>query len=90
MGTVAMTNFTGEIRINSGALIVDAVGWLGVAVTEKAPKLYVEDGASLVPTCPEIRGGKIFNELHLKGAGYNGIGAFCSRYRAEKQSVRTF
>ena len=82
MGTVSMTNFTGEIRINSGALIVDAVGWLGVAETERAPKLYVEDGASLVPTSPVVRGGKIYNELHLKGAGYNGIGAFCSRYRA--------
>lgn len=82
MGTVAMTNFTGEIRINSGALIVDAVGWLGVPEVERAPVLYVEDGASLVPTCPVVRGCKIYNELHLKGAGYNGIGAFCSRYRA--------
>ena len=82
MGSVTMTNFTGEIRIRSGALIVDAVGWLGVAAKSKAPKLYVEDGASLVPTCPVTRGGKIYNELHLAGNGYNGIGAFCNRYRA--------
>ena len=82
MGSVTMTNFTGEIRIRSGALIVDAVGWLGVANSSKAPKLYVEDGASLVPTSPVIRGGKIYNELHLAGNGYNGIGAFCSSYRA--------
>ena len=82
MGSVTMTNFTGEIRIRSGALIVNAVGWLGVAVRAQAPKLYVEDGASLVPTCPVTRGGKIYNELHLVGNGYNGIGAFCNRYRA--------
>ena len=82
MGSVTMTNFTGEIRIQSGALIVDAVGWLGVAVSSQAPKVYVADGASLVPTCPVTRGGKIYNELHLSGTGYNGIGAFCNRYRA--------
>ena len=82
MGSVTMTNFTGEIGIRSGALIVNAVGWLGVAAKSKAPKLYVEDGASLVPTCPVTRGGKIYNELHLSGNGYNGIGAFCNRYRA--------
>lgn len=82
MGSVAMTNFTGEIRIRRGALIVDAVGWLGVANKNDAPKLYVENGASLVPTCPVVRGCKIYNELHLSGEGYNGIGAFCNRYRA--------
>ena len=82
MGSVTMTNFTGEIRIQSGALIVDAVGWLGVADSSQAPKVYVADGASLVPTCPVVRGGKIYNELHLAGNGYNGIGAFCNRYRA--------
>ena len=82
MGSVTMTNFTGEIYIRRGALIVDAVGWLGVATTAQAPKLYVENGASLVPTCPVTRGGKIYNELHLSGTGYNGIGAFCNRYRA--------
>ena len=82
MGSVTMTNFTGEIYIRRGALIVDAVGWLGVATRASAPKLYVEDGASLVPTCPVKRGGMIYNELHLSGTGYNGIGAFSSQYRA--------
>ena len=82
MGSVTMTNFTGEIRIKSGALIVDAVGWLGVADVEQAPKLYVESGATLMPTCPVTRGGKIYNELHLAGDGYNGLGALCCSYRA--------
>jgi len=53
-----------------------------VADSSQAPKVYVADGASLVPTCPVTRGGKIYNELHLAGNGYNGIGAFCNRYRA--------
>ena len=82
MGSVTMTNFTGEIRLKSGVLIVDAVGWLGVATTAEAPKLYVESGATLMPTCPVTRGGKIYNELHLSGAGYNGLGALCCSYRA--------
>ena len=51
MGSVTMTNFTGEIRLKSGVLIVDAVGWLGVADAVQAPKLYVENGATLMPTC---------------------------------------
>lgn len=82
MGSVTMTNFTGEIRINRGALIVDAVGWLGVADSANAPKLYVESGASLVTTCPVVRGGKLYNEMHLAGSGYDGKGALCCSYRA--------
>jgi hypothetical protein len=68
MGSVTMTNFTGEIRIQSGALIVDAVGWLGVAVSSQAPKVYVADGASLVPTCPVVRGGKIYRDVYGGGS----------------------
>ena len=82
MGSVTMTNFTGEIRLKSGVLIVDAVGWLGVADAAQAPKLYVESGATLMPTCPVTRGGKIYNEMYLAGDGYNGLGALCCSYRA--------
>ena len=81
MGSVTMTNFTGEIRLKSGVLIVDAVGWLGVADSANAPKLYVESGASLMPTCPVRGGGKLYNEMHLAGEGHNGIGALCCNYR---------
>jgi autotransporter-associated beta strand protein len=82
MGSATMINFTGEIYIRSGVLIVDAAGWLGVTNRTDAPKLYVESGATLMPTCPVVRGGKIYNELHLAGDGYNGLGALCCNYRA--------
>ena len=82
MGSETMVNFTGEIYIRRGVLIVDAAGWLGVTNRTDAPKLYVESGASLMPTSPVVRGGKIFNEMHLAGSGYNGIGAICCCYRA--------
>ena len=81
MGSVTMTNFTGEIRIKSGVLIVDAVGWLGVADSAMAPKLYVESGATLMTTCPVKGGGKLYNEMHLAGEGRNGLGALCCNYR---------
>ena len=82
VGTTQMTNFTGVIRIKSGALVVDVVGCLGPASSSTAPKLYIEEGASLVPTCAVVRGCKIYHELHLAGTGFEGKGAFCSSYRA--------
>ena len=82
VGTTQMTNFTGVIRIKSGALVVDVVGCLGPASSSTAPALYIENGASLVPTCAVVRGCKIYNELHLAGTGFEGKGAFCSSYRA--------
>ena len=61
MGSATMINFTGEIYIRRGVLIVDAAGWLGVTNRTDAPKLYVESGATLMPTCHVVRGGKIYN-----------------------------
>ena len=77
-GTPAMTNFTGVIRIETGAYISTGAGCLGPMVGNKAPKLWVLDGASLVNAAQKARpDGCVYNELHLAGAGHENIGAYC-------------
>ena len=74
-----MGEFTGEVHIEEGALIIDDVGQLGPTVEKSAtdPLVVVSNGASLVVAYGgDTRNGVRFcGGLRIAGDGYQGLGA---------------
>lgn len=78
MSSTAMTNFTGTILIEEGALMTESPGMTGPADSTAGP-MVISNGASLVlapstGTCANYALG-VYNAIHLSGTGLNGIGA---------------
>ncbi len=82
-----MGTFTGEVRIEEGAFIIDDAGQLGPCVdkSDADPLVVVSNGASLIVAASEsLERNKIrfCGGLQLAGDGYNGIGAVRSESRS--------
>ena len=78
MSSTAMTNFTGTILIEEGALMTESPGMTGPADATAGP-MVISNGASLVlapsaGTC-ENYALNVWNEITLSGTGINGMGA---------------
>lgn len=82
-----MRSFTGEVRIEEGAFIIDAPGQLGPSVdkSDTDPLVVVSNGASLViATAPGVEQNalRLCGGIRIAGSGYNGIGALRSECEA--------
>ena len=84
-----MGTFTGEVRIEEGALIIDDVGQLGPTVeggsTSTDPRVVVSNGASLVVAADASvakNAIRFCGGIRIAGTGYNGIGALRSESQA--------
>lgn len=90
LSSLAMGAFTGEIRIEEGAFIVNTNNQMGVTTSaDGAPVVKVSSGASLVIDTSEatvpMKQMKVYNTLYLGGEGVDGIGALCMRNRNSLQ-----
>ena len=82
-----MGSFTGEVRIEEGALVINAPGQLGPSVKGSGtdPLVAVSNGASLViATAPDVEQNALClcGGIRIAGSGYNGIGALRSECEA--------
>gem|GEM_PF-5164406 len=78
MSSTAMTNFTGTVLIEEGALMTESPGMTGPADSTAGP-MVISNGASLVlapstGTC-ENYALNVWNAITLCGTGLNGMGA---------------
>ena len=83
LSSLGMSSFTGEIRIEEGAFVINTNNQMGVTTAAaNAPLIVVSNGASFVmatrpATCPN-KALHIYNKFRIAGDGVNGIGAICS------------
>ena len=83
LSSLGMSSFTGEIRIEEGAFVINTNNQMGVTTAAaNAPLIVVSNGASFVMsaranTCP-YKMLKIYNEFRIAGDGVDGIGAICN------------
>ena len=88
MSSVKMAQFTGEIRIEEGAFMVNTNLMTGALNPSTAPKVVVSNGASFVlaatpDTCPAAKGPynsndpglHLCNHFYLTGSGVDNLGA---------------
>ena len=82
LSSLAMSSFTGEIRIEEGAFVINTTNQMGVTtVAANAPFVVVSNGASFVSatrndTCA-AKALKIRNSFQIAGDGCDGYGAIC-------------
>ena len=82
LSSLGMSSFTGEIRIEEGAFVINTNNQMGVTTAAaNAPLIVVSNGASFVmsaraDTCP-YKMLKIYNKFRIAGDGVDGIGAIC-------------
>ena len=82
LSSLKMKNFTGEIRIEEGAFVINTNNQMGVTTAAaNAPYIVVSNGASFVSatrsnTCA-ARALKIYNSFQIAGDGCDGCGAIC-------------
>ncbi len=82
LSSLGMSSFTGEIRIEEGAFVINTNNQMGVTTAAaNAPLIVVSNGASFVmstrpATCP-AKALKIYNKFLIAGDGVDGIGAIC-------------
>ena len=75
--SVNMATFTGEIRVEEGAFMVDASGMTGPANASTAPTVVVSNGASFAISGTD-KTIAFYNDFHLNGSGVNGYGAIAN------------
>ena len=82
LSSLGMSSFTGEIRIEEGAFVINTNNQMGVTTAAaNAPLIVVSNGASFVmstraDTCA-AKALKIYNKFLIAGDGVDGIGAIC-------------
>ena len=82
LSSLKMKDFTGEIRIEEGAFVINTNNQMGVTTAEaNAPYIVVSNGASFVSatrsnTCA-AKALKIYNSFQIAGSGCDGYGAIC-------------
>ena len=82
LSSLGMSSFTGEIRIEEGAFVINTNNQMGVTTAAaNAPLIVVSNGASFVmstraDTCA-TKALKIYNKFLIAGDGVDGIGAIC-------------
>ena len=79
MSSIAMAQFTGEIRVEAGAFMVNTNLMTGPMALTTAPTVVVSNGASFAlaatkTTC-EANKLKLYNNFRLAGEGVDGFGA---------------
>ncbi len=83
LSSLRMQSFTGEIRIEEGALVINTNNQIGVTTSAaQAPLVVVSNGASFVmsarsDTCAAKKL-KLHNRFVIAGDGIGGIGAICN------------
>ncbi len=83
LSSLKMKNFTGEIRIEEGAFVINTNNQMGVTTSASlAPLIVVSNGASFVMATREntcaAKGLKIYNRFQIAGDGCDGYGAICN------------
>ena len=82
LSSLGMSSFTGEIRIEEGAFVINTNNQMGVTTSAaNAPLIVVSNNASFVMavrsnTCPN-KGLKIYNRFRIAGNGCDNYGAIC-------------
>ena len=87
-----MGSFSGEVRIEEGAFIIDNAGQLGPSVekSESDPLVVVSNGASLVVAAIDSLERNVIRlcgGIRIAGRGYNGIGAVRSESKSRIKSL---
>ena len=83
LSSLAMSSFTGEIRIEEGAFVINTNNQMGVTTSAaNAPLIVVSNGASFVMstranTCA-AKALKIYNSFRIAGDGCDNYGAICN------------
>ena len=83
LSSLGMSSFTGEIRIEEGAFVINTNNQMGVTTSAaNAPLIVVSNGASFVMatranTCA-FKALKIYNSFQIAGDGVDNLGAICN------------
>ena len=95
MSSIKMATFTGEIRIEEGAFMVNTNLMTGPQAVATAPTVVVSNGASfaLAATSATCLGGgstqglRVYNHFHFQGTGVDNYGAIANCLGINEQSL---